>query len=75
MPTVRGGGQVNRGGYHNQRDMEKTERPAFARDDISNAYAGDENAEKYEVGGNDVSHSTSVKGRKTEKSKERTPKR
>lgn len=75
MPTIRGGGQVNRGGYHNQQDMEKTERPAFARDDISSAYAGDENAEKWERESDKKGHSSYVKSRKTEKSKTRTPER
>jgi Arc/MetJ-type ribon-helix-helix transcriptional regulator len=78
MPNVRNGSQVNRGGYHSKSDMVKTERDAFARDDISHAYAGEENRGPFneeEDGEKDSSHSTNVKGRVTEKSKERTPKR
>lgn len=75
MPTVNKGSQVNRAGYHSKSDMVKTERDAFARDDLSNAYAGEENRGPFNEEEKDSSKSTNVKGRVTEKSKERTPER
>jgi hypothetical protein len=73
MPTVRGGGQGPKSGYHTKEEIKRDEMPARARDDVDNAYAGDENEGLRKNRGDTVHHSTNVKGRKTEKSKHRTP--
>ena len=75
MPNVKGGSQVNRSGYHSDGDIKKSERDARPRDDLSNAYAGEENRGPFNEDEKDSSKSTNVKGRVTEKSKERTPER
>lgn len=75
MPNVKGGSQVNRAGYHNSGDFKKTHKPEYARDDINQAFAGDENAGPFGDSKEDSAHSTNVKSRKTEKSKDRTPER
>ncbi len=76
MPNVRGGGQVTRGGYHNSGDIKKTHKPEYARDDINQAYAGDQNNASQGIeGGVDSKHATNLKARKTKKSKDRTPMR
>lgn len=74
MPTVRsGGGQTRRAGYHNSGDIKKTMKPVYARDDINQAFAGEENNGPMGHQKDDVEHSTNIKSRKTKKSKERTP--
>ncbi len=75
MPNVRPGHQVSRGGYHTKGEIIKTQRPAFPRDDIKQAYAGEENEGPFSDSKTDHSHSTNVKSRVTEKSKTRTPMR
>ena len=77
MPTVRGGGQNQpvRAGYHNSGDIKKTQKPEYARDDINQAFAGDENDGPFSDSKTEHDGSTHLKSRKTEKSKERTPMR
>jgi hypothetical protein len=75
MPNVKSGSQVNRSSSHNKSDIDRTSREASARDDLSNAYAGEENRGPYSDEEKDSSKSTNVKARVTEKSKERTPER
>lgn len=72
MPNVRGRNRVKRNGYHTRAEINKTTRPALARDDLSEAFAGDENLGKKK---DNSLHSTNVKSRRTKYSKYRTPKR
>lgn len=74
MPAV-GKGQSNQQGYQTSAQIKKTHKPDYARDDISQAFAGDENDGPAGDQKADHHHSTSVKSRKTEESKTRTPKR
>jgi hypothetical protein len=75
MPTVRRPGQTNQRSYQTLDQIERTHRPSFARDDISQAYAGDENSGPFGDQKASTEHSTNVKSRKTAKSREKTPKR
>ena len=75
MPTVKGGnvrgvGQSKQAGYHDKEQIAKTMNPAHARDDLKGAFAGNENEAK----GAGDKHSTNVKSRNTNASKQKTPK-
>ena len=75
MPTVRGGnargiGQSKQSGYHSKEQINQTMNPAHARDDLTGAFAGEENEGKFSR----EKHSTNVKSRNTKQSKEKTPK-
>lgn len=72
MPRVSRSPQINRSSYQNRADLKKTLRPALPRDDLREAFAGNENNGPV---GEDKSqqHSTSVKSRITKKSRTRTP--
>lgn len=77
MPTVKGGttrgvGQSKQSGYHTKEQIEQTSRPARARDNVSGAFAGNEN-EAFEDAEN-KEHSTSVKSRDRKAMSEKTPK-
>lgn len=73
MPHVQRSQQVVRQGQHTRSDIKKTSRPALARDDLREAFAGDENKGPAKDKKASDSHSTNVKSRITEKSKTRTP--
>jgi hypothetical protein len=74
MANVRGP-QSNQGGYHTSAQIKKTHKPEYARDDINQAFAGEENNGPFSDTKTDHSRSTHVKSRKTEASKTRTPMR
>ena len=63
--------QVGKNNSHTRGEINKMHAPDHARDDLSEAFAGDENHAKH--GG--ATHSTNVKSRVTEHSKDKTPKR
>ena len=69
MPHVSRHSQIVRSGVHTNIDRKTTANADLPRDDINQAFAGDEN----ESPGHGASHSTNVKSRRTEKSKGRTP--
>lgn len=73
MAIVRNKGQTPQKGYHTKEQVERTSRPALARDEIYEAFAGTENENFKPAGDNPKPHSTNVKSRKTKKSKYRTP--
>ena len=73
MPTVRGGGQITRQGYQTRDDIEKTHSTEKARDDLNEAFAGDENEFLGKNAKDSQKHSTHLKSRKTKKSREKTP--
>lgn len=63
----------HRKGQHSKSDLNKITRDSFARDNLSGAFAGDEN-----IGGSsgrvkNQSRSTNVKSRQTKHSKQKTP--
>lgn len=65
-------GQVKRNGQHDKADMKRVERPEFARDDLSGAFAGKQNkAPAAEYSGK----ATHLSARQTPESKAKTPKR
>lgn len=68
--ALRGVGQSKQAGYHDRDQIKKTMRPEHARDDLQGAFAGDEN----ETPQSGEKHSTNVKSRETEHSKQKTPK-
>lgn len=72
MPHVQQNKSLKRTGQFSKADLNKTMRPAFARDNLNEAFAGSEN--------NGVSgtiktqkHSTNVKSRQSKHSKMKTP--
>lgn len=71
MPHVQKSQQIKRRGEHNKADVKRTLRPSFARDDLTGAFAGEENIK--DGTGQKERHSTNVKSRKSVKSKTRTP--
>lgn len=73
MPHVQRSQQVVRNGQHNRGDIGKTSPQAMARDDLREAFAGDENKGPAKNKKTSTSGSTNVKSRQTEKSKTRTP--
>lgn len=75
MPTVRGGGRVTQGGYQTKEEIDKTHMPSKARDDLKQAFAGEENETAEKDPKSTRMHSTNVKSRKTRQSREKTPKR
>lgn len=74
MPTVRGkgGGQVPHQGQHTDTEIKKMMHAAYPRDDINEAYAGEENSGPYSNEKEDHRHSRHKKSRKT-KDPTRTP--
>jgi hypothetical protein len=75
MPTVRKGSQTRQKGYQTNEQIERSHRDDRARDDISMAHAGDENDGPFSSSKKSHRGSTNLKSRKTEKSKDRVPKR
>lgn len=75
MPTIPKDSQVRQKGLHTKRQIAKIQPQAIARDRLSNAFAGDENEGPHKDPRATVMHSTSVKSRRTKKSKLRIPKR
>lgn len=75
MATVRGSGPINRQGYHTSKDIDKTNAGKRPRDEMIEAFAGDENEGPFRNRKENHRHSTNVKSRKTEESKHRVPKR
>lgn len=73
MPTVRNRGQTNQAGYHTRAQIEKVTGPTKPRDEIVEAYAGDENDGPFGDPKASQKKSTNLKSRKTEKSKRRVP--
>lgn len=73
MPHVGNTGQIRAKSEQTRGELKKNARPSFARDNLSEAFAGNEN--KGPSGVKLKSHSTNVKSRKTKQSKEKTPKR
>ncbi len=65
-------GQVSRSGQKNRADIAHTIRTMLPRDDLREAFAGDENKGK-NPSLHDHQRSTHLKSRKTEKSKGKTP--
>lgn len=69
MPHVSKKSQVPRSGIHSNVDRKTSAQEDLARDDIDEAFAGDEN----EGRGHGVAHGTNLKSRATMKSKTRIP--
>ena len=67
MPHVQARSQVKRNGHHTRAEVKQTAGPAMARDDLREAFAGDQN--------NSNTDGTHVKSRKSKASKLKTPKR
>lgn len=72
---TRPGGQTRQGGYHTDRQIKKTMQPAYARDDLDEAFAGNENQGPAANKKISDPHSTALKSRKTPESRTRTPRR
>lgn len=71
MPHVSRNSQIVRSGLHTDVDRKVSANADLPRDDINQAFAGEENEGPH----HGHSHSTNVKSRRTEKSKTRTPER
>ena len=72
MPHVQQNKSVKRNGQFSKADLNKTMRPAFARDNLNEAFAGSENNG---AAGTMKSqkHSPNVKSRQSKQSKMKTP--
>ena len=78
MSNVNNPHLVTRKGQHTKDDINKILRPTKARDNIKAAFAGQENkgpAGHQKTKTEFYAHSTNVKSRVTDASKEKTPKR
>ena len=67
MPNVNSQNQVKRNGHHTKADINKTSRPAKARDDLKLDFAGNENKGPAKDKKKNNLHSTNVKSRSTTK--------
>jgi len=67
--------QIQRAGARTRNQILKVQRPALARDDLREAFAGDENEFARKPKDATRLHSTNVKSRKRRASREKTPKR
>ncbi len=73
MSNVRGRGHSPQSGYQTRDQIKQSHGKGIPRDDLREAFAGDENKGPASNEKDDVLRSTHVKSRKTEKSKEKTP--
>lgn len=73
MATVKSGGQTPQGGYQTEKQMKETHPKDRPRDDLREAFAGDENEGPTGHHKSEDRHSTKLRSRKTEASKQKTP--
>jgi hypothetical protein len=73
MPNVRGGDQTRQGGYHTDTQIKKSTKPAYARNEISEAFAGEENRGPIDHKKSTGQHDTALKSRKLMRSSSKTP--